>query len=1119
MSKPLHKYSGYFRDKNIFKDNTCFSDIEKKIIKLKTTPGRTLRQTKGDAFEVFAEALLATSTRYDASNVYPDGKIPIKILKKLNMNILDKGKDGVYISRDGRLNSYQVKFSSNQSGLSWRKLSTFIGVSEKANKRLLIANTNKIDDEFLNKPRVLNTNLSNLNSLSKNEIKNIEKWVNQSKRNFKLPTPDPRYQTKALKNIKKELFKNDRATVTMACGSGKTLVGLWSFEYFKPKTTIVFVPSIGLINQIRGDWLGNTKFSKLNTISICSSNDRNFKGDETKILQKDLDFEITTDVKKIKKFLSKKSGIPKILFCTYQSSHVLGKVLNNSSIDFAIFDEAHRTARLTKNQFSEKSAFSYALHDKNIKIKKRLFMTATRRVENYKKQNKEGDLKLSLSMDNKKLYGNNCYNLSFYKAAQKKVIAKSKIIISHVDSREVDRFKRSKSVTLVKGAEIKSEQIANQIAIRDAVKKYHINKTFVFHHTTERAKSFTLKGPEGIVSHLPKFYSTYVKGSMSAKLRSAKMQEFEETDKAIMSNARCLIEGIDVPKVGMVVFADPKQSVIDIVQATGRALRNRNQPNKKFGYILIPIFVERFRDEKISEALENTNYETVVQVLKALRNHDEEINQIISNILISNTRGKGHSLKAIKKLEERVEGIHESISKKELLKNIISKAVNNLSTKWDEMVGCLLAYKDKFGNCDVPKNYGENIELGKWVNSVRLRGRLKTLQVHQFNQMNDLGFNWGFPDETISNPKGYVYESNNKIISIKKLSGLRKSGLIKYEIYHGTGSSKYMYSPKNLEEAKQKYVGNFEESNKDAFSARQLYKEFGFKSKGKEIEKNINNLILKHKEQPIGIISVKRQLLPAYKKSIAKKILRKEKVFAELDESKNLGRIKSIDYVGCTLDNFNRFENKLKIMGYIWAKTKNKKEPVFSIIQLNKYKKIFDNIKKVKKKYTQQAEIDKYNVEQRKKFADKAIFISLGSSSFRKRHKIKRITLNYSFLRKEHFYEKKKINYLKKEFDKSIKISIAKKYMILRDVYLILDGSNLEIVNNAIKNKKLIPKGFIYYKNYIGKSPYFETDKCLKFLRKYLKTRVEREYPNSYYLKRILDYEAGKKLSQRRYKN
>ena len=145
------------------------------------------------------------------------------------------------------------------------------------------------------------------------------------------------------------------------------------------------------------------------------------------------------------------------------------------------------------------------------------------------------------------------------------------------------------------------------------------------------------------------------------------MQLFKSSNNSIISNARCLVEGVDVPTVGMVSFISPKKSEIDIVQAIGRALRNRNDP-KKFGYVHVPIFINKHQNQKISDAIDNSNFDNLILIIKALKEHDEEIAQIINDIIISESRGKGFSNKAVGKLSNFLETSHPLISKKYYLK-------------------------------------------------------------------------------------------------------------------------------------------------------------------------------------------------------------------------------------------------------------------------------------------------------------------------------------------------------------------------------------------------------------------------------------------------------------------
>ena len=206
-------------------------------------------------------------------------------------------------------------------------------------------------------------------------------------------------------------------------------------------------------------------------------------------------------------------------------------------------------------------------------------MTATRRVSSKSKFKKTGDSYLTIDMDNTSLYGKICYNLSFYEAAKKyKAIAKPRIIISEVFSDEVSSERRRLSSTHYKGIKLKSDYLALIIAIKKAIKKYNIKKVFSFHKTVKDAKTFAdPRMPESIRSHLKDFFTSYVSGSMNMRKRDEIMDEFVSQKKGFVSNARCLVEGVNVPAVDMISFTHQKESEVDIVQAIGRALRNRNQ--------------------------------------------------------------------------------------------------------------------------------------------------------------------------------------------------------------------------------------------------------------------------------------------------------------------------------------------------------------------------------------------------------------------------------------------------------------------------------------------------------------------------------------------------------------
>ena len=384
MNFSKNKYAYEIVKSKFFEGIDNINQLIDKINKGYNFNDRGIEGTKGDIFEIFCEAYLKTNPEYQIKNVYPQGYVPLQIRKKLKLSFQDRGYDGVYENDDGNFFTYQSKFRSNDEQLIWQGkngLSSFIGVSEKAHKRHLIATTNRVSKEFLSKSRIQLTLLSELRKLKKIDFDRISNFLNQKKEKIKKHKPEE-YQKIAIRNATEELKNKDRATIIMACGTGKTEVGLWIYEKIKPKTCLVLVPSIALVKQIRAAWLSQMDY-KIRTFQLCSSKDVTKQEDHIRVEGIDMDMEFYSDVKNLKKWIKKKKNIPQIIFSTYQSCKMLKGVFNKRNpIDFAVFDEAHRTAILNSKV---DSYFSYALHNKNIPIKKRLFMTATRRVSSKSK--------------------------------------------------------------------------------------------------------------------------------------------------------------------------------------------------------------------------------------------------------------------------------------------------------------------------------------------------------------------------------------------------------------------------------------------------------------------------------------------------------------------------------------------------------------------------------------------------------------------------------------------------------------------------------------------------------------------------------------------------------------
>ena len=273
-------------------------------------------------------------------------------------------------------------------------------------------------------------------------------------------------------------------------------------------------------------------------------------------------------------------------------------------------------------------------------------------------------------------------------------------------------------------------QLVTRLHIKFQLKKQLIIITylkfllFIIEFLTRNHLLKKIKKKTDISNLLPNFECNYIEAKMNSIERETIINKFKDSKKALISNARCLIEGVDVPEVDAIAYVSPKKSKIDIVQSLGRAVRNRHNKDKKYGYVIVPIFKEKFRNETISEANKRSQYETIAEVLDALRNQDDALDLQLNEININYKRGLGFFSKNLEQLSEKIIFLENEISINNLKNHIFLKVLESFRNNWDDMIGMLRKYKDKFGHCDVSiKTKGEFKSLAKWIHYIRLVNR------------------------------------------------------------------------------------------------------------------------------------------------------------------------------------------------------------------------------------------------------------------------------------------------------------------------------------------------------------------------------------------------------------
>lgn len=407
---------------------------------------------------------------------------------------------------------------------------------------------------------------------------------------------------------------------------------------------------------------------------------------------------------------------------------MLAKGMKNCKpFDLGIFDEAHRTTGTKDRQFN------YGVSNKYIKINKRLFVTATPRHFKLQKKSNDKSKNTSIySMDSEKIYGPLAYRLSFRESIQRDLISDYKVIISAV----VNKPKTKKITT--------QQWDQNAIALQKAINLCNAKKIITFHRSILDAEQFVdnlnLKG------YLPEIRSFHINSFMPVKDRMSIMSLFKHTEGSIISNARCLTEGTNVPAVDMVAFLSPKQSKIDIVQAIGRALRKSK--GKTTGYIFLPLFVDLKENEALEDAIKRADYGDVWQVLEALSEHDEDLHSTIRFLQINKARPNAIGPAGLDKYIRIISSEADLKFKINLKKSIEVSIVEKLGSSWHEMYGQLVAYKNIHGNTRVPNRYKKNPALATWVQNQRKNLNNNSLSTDKINLLNKINF-VGIPMNTI----------------------------------------------------------------------------------------------------------------------------------------------------------------------------------------------------------------------------------------------------------------------------------------------------------------------------------------------------------------------------------
>jgi superfamily II DNA or RNA helicase len=584
---------------------------------------------KGDRFEDLVQAFLQLSTLYRSQlkSVWRLEEVPQVVRNKLKLPATDKGIDLVAETRKGEFWAIQCKYRQNtDQQLTHTDISTFTSLTFQACKgfsfALVCSTTERVTQLYRGEERIGFCALDTWQDLDAEFFDQLRGHL--SNKPTVLPPCKPRpHQENAVRDGLEHFSKGKaaRGKLIMPCGTGKSLTAWFLAQTLGSKRIVIAVPSLSLVKQTLKVWNRESAANDIAVDWICVCSDETAgraDQDDVVVQRQDIAVPCHTSTDKIADWLRTDHKGLTVVFTTYQSGDVLATAARKAkfTFDLGIMDEAHKTVGDSDKQFS------ILLHDHNIEISQRVFMTATER--RYK-----GSSDKVLSMDNVEIYGDTFHQLSFKQAmeAEKPILCDYNVITIGVSRQEIkDLIKKNVFVRPTGGKwdeEMEADMLAAMVALRKAMKEHPIKHAVSFHGSIQRAELFKAHN-DTFTREFPEFGGLdtfHVSGQTPTGTRSNIIKAFAQAERSLVTNARCLTEGVDVPGIDCVLFADPRKSTVDIVQAVGRALRPSE--GKKLGYVILPVLHET--DATSEQVIDSGAFKEILSTISALAANDDRI--------------------------------------------------------------------------------------------------------------------------------------------------------------------------------------------------------------------------------------------------------------------------------------------------------------------------------------------------------------------------------------------------------------------------------------------------------------------------------------------------------------
>ena len=563
----------------------------------------------------------------------------------------------------GDLVAIQCKFYAPTATLAWPQVSTFIGMlGQPEFASGMIVSTAGAESANVHSNIERHSKPVHIWRVDDFEGSGVDWDQFRIDRPMQLALRNPKqlyeHQEEALADVTAGFAAHDRGQMIMACGSGKTFCSLRAAERLVGAggSVLFMVPSINLLSQSVREW-ANDATVHLTTFAVCSDIHAGKRTRDEDMSVNDLAFPASTSPDELVAGVAARS-VPDamtVVFATYQSLDVITRAQQQGlgAFDLIICDEAHRTTGAFRDA-GDQSAFTRVHDNAYVAGERRLYMTATPRVygDQTKARAQESDVVLA-SMDDEATFGPVFHELLFGDAVARNLLTDYRVIVLAVNEDAVDGAFQRQLANPESGLAL--NDLARIVGCWHALSKrgpqfagdqVAMQRAVAFSTTIKASQAFARTFPEVANEALEdrrdanavRIESDHIDGTSNVKVRSEALAWLKDPPGQgvcrVLSNAKCLTEGVDVPALDAVLFLQPRKSIVDVVQAVGRVMRRSE--GKDFGYVILPVGVPAGVAPEVA-LRDNKTYQVVWQVLQALRSHDERLAAEINKIGLNGT--------------------------------------------------------------------------------------------------------------------------------------------------------------------------------------------------------------------------------------------------------------------------------------------------------------------------------------------------------------------------------------------------------------------------------------------------------------------------------------------------